>query len=228
VTTFALVHGGWHGAWCWERLTPFLQQAGHDVVTMDLPSEDGTATFDTYADVVCAALTGCDDVVLVGHSLGGNAVPLVAARRPVRHLVYLCAMVPDPGRSVFDQLGDELQMLNPAYEEGLSVPDEQLCQDWVDVDIARTCFTAIVTSRPSRLPSTASGRSRHFRRSSRFRCPNFRLCRRPTWCAATIRFCVRNGRDAPPSGSAPSSSSFPATIRRSIHGRRFWQASCSI
>jgi pimeloyl-ACP methyl ester carboxylesterase len=141
MTTFGLVHGGWHGAWCWERLAPFLQQAGHDVVTMDLPSEDGTATFDTYADVVCAALPGCDDdVVLVGHSLGGNTVALVAARRPVRHLVYLCAMVPDIGRSVFDQLGDELEMLNPAYHEGLSVPDEQLRQIWVDLEIARTMF----------------------------------------------------------------------------------------
>jgi pimeloyl-ACP methyl ester carboxylesterase len=56
MTTFALVHGAWHGAWCWEQLTPLLQQAGHDVVAMDLPSEDGRATFDTYADVVCAAL----------------------------------------------------------------------------------------------------------------------------------------------------------------------------
>jgi len=128
MTTFALVHGAWHGAWCWEQLTPLLRQAGHDVVTMDLPNEDGTATFDTYADVVCAALDSRgDDVVLVGHSYNGNTIPLVAARRSVRHLVYLCAMVPDIGRSVFDQMSDELEMLNPvAYEQGLSVPDEQL------------------------------------------------------------------------------------------------------
>jgi pimeloyl-ACP methyl ester carboxylesterase len=141
VTTFALVHGAYHGAWCWEQLTPLLQQAGHDVVTMDLPSEDGAATFDTYAEVVCAALDGCDDdIVLVGHSYGGNTVPLVTARRPVRHLVYLCAMIPDIGRSLFDQLSDELEMLNPAYEQGLSVPDEQLRQVWTDLDLACTMF----------------------------------------------------------------------------------------
>jgi pimeloyl-ACP methyl ester carboxylesterase len=141
MTTYALVHGAWHGAWCWERLTPLLQQAGHDVVTMDLPSEDGTATFDSYADVVCAALTACDDdLVLVGHSYGGNTVPLVAARRPIRHLVYLCAMIPDIGRSLFDQLSDELEMLNPAYEQGLSVPDEQLRQVWTDLEIACAMF----------------------------------------------------------------------------------------
>jgi pimeloyl-ACP methyl ester carboxylesterase len=141
MTTFALVHGAWHGAWCWEQLTPLLQHAGHDVVTMDLPSEDGAATFDTYADVVCAALDGRgDDVVLVGHSYGGNTVPLVAARRPLRHLVYLCAMIPDVGRSLFDQLGDEMEMLNPAYEQGLSVPDEQLRQVWTDLDLACAMF----------------------------------------------------------------------------------------
>ena len=141
MTTYALVHGAWHGAWCWERLTPFLQQAGHHVVTMDLPGEDGAATFDSYADVVCAALIGCDDdVVLVGHSYGGNTVPLVAARRPIRHLVYVCAMIPDIGRSLFDQLQDKPQMLNPAYEQGLSVPDEQLRQVWADLDIACAMF----------------------------------------------------------------------------------------
>ena len=89
MTTFALVHGGWHGAWCWDLLTPLLEEAGHGVVTMDLPAGDGSATFDTYADVVCAAIDGCDDVVLVGHAMNGSAAALVAARRPVRHVVYL-------------------------------------------------------------------------------------------------------------------------------------------
>ena len=137
MTTFALVHGAWHGAWCWEQLSPLLHQAGHDVVTMDLPSEDGAASFDTYADVVCAAIADCsDDVVLVGHSYGGHTVPLVAARRPLRHLIYLCALVPDVGRSLFDQLGDEPEMLNPVFRQGLSVPDEQLRQVWTDLDLA--------------------------------------------------------------------------------------------
>lgn len=224
MTTFALVHGGWHGAWCWERLTPLLQEAGHDVVTMDLPSEDGTATFDTYADVVCAALEGRgDDIVLVGHSFGGNAVPLVAARRPIRHLVYLCAMVPDIGRSVFDQLGDELEMLNPAYQEGLSVPDEQLRQDWVDLDIARAMFYGDCDE-----PTTKAALDR-LRPQSAFPAilpcslAEFQLWIRRTWCAATIKSCGRNGRGGSlGTGSAPMSSSFPEIIRRSTHGPQFW------
>jgi pimeloyl-ACP methyl ester carboxylesterase len=141
MTTFALVHGGYHGAWCWEQLTPLLHRAGHDVVTMELPLEDSTATFDTYADVVCAALEDFDDdVVLVGHSYAGNTIPVVAARRAVRHLVYLCAMVPDVGRSLAEQLTDKPEMLNPAYEQGLSALDERMCQEWTDFVIARDVF----------------------------------------------------------------------------------------
>ena len=58
MTTFALVHGAWHEAWCWEWVAPLLQQAGHHVVAPDMPSDDGSADFDAYADAVCAALQG--------------------------------------------------------------------------------------------------------------------------------------------------------------------------
>ncbi|MDT7755393.1 MAG: hypothetical protein QOH27_1291 [Mycobacterium sp.] len=143
MATFALVHGAWLGAWSWESLTPLLQQAGHKVVVMDLPTEDGTASFDTYADVVCHALERSqDDVVLVGHSYGGHTIPLVAARRPVRHLVYVCALVPDVGRSMLDQLQRDPQMLNPRWVDGLSEPDEQLRTTWVDLELARELICA--------------------------------------------------------------------------------------
>ncbi len=95
VTTFVLVHGAWHGAWCWDRLVPLLAKRGHDAITMDLPVDDASATFDTYADVVDDACRWVDDVVLVGHSLGGMALPLVSARRSVRMQVFLCAVIPN-------------------------------------------------------------------------------------------------------------------------------------
>nr|WP_234712877.1 alpha/beta fold hydrolase [Mycolicibacterium komanii]CRL73321.1 alpha/beta hydrolase [Mycolicibacterium komanii] len=73
MTTFALVHGAWHSAGCWNRLAPILTGTGHDVIAPDLPNEDGSADFEAYADVVCTALRGCDDdVVLVAHSLAGD------------------------------------------------------------------------------------------------------------------------------------------------------------
>lgn len=102
MTTFALVHGAGHGAWCWERLVPLLKARVHRAITMDLPCEDSTATFTTYADVVIASLARTDDdVVLVGHSLGGLTIPLVAARRPVKRMVFLSAVLPIPGAVPF-------------------------------------------------------------------------------------------------------------------------------
>jgi pimeloyl-ACP methyl ester carboxylesterase len=137
MATFALVHGAWCGSWCWKSLTPLLRRAGHDVIAMDLPRGDGSASFDDYAAVVCDALEGADDdVVLVGHSMAGATVPLVAARREVRHVVYLCAFVPDIGRTVLDQLRDE-PVLDPAYVKGLSEPDSQNRTTWVDRELAR-------------------------------------------------------------------------------------------
>jgi pimeloyl-ACP methyl ester carboxylesterase len=141
MATFALVHGAWHGASCWELLAPHLQQAGHHVVAMDLPTDDGSATFDTYADVVCAAIAGCDgDVVVVGHSYGGMVIPLVAARRPVRHLVYVAASVPDIGRSLNDQLRDEDLFNSDAYN-GLKL-DAHSRYVWVDRTLARELMYA--------------------------------------------------------------------------------------
>lgn len=124
----------------------------------DLPCDDGSATtFDPYADVVCAALDGRDDdVVVVAHSLGGATGTLVAARRPVRHLVYLCAAVPAPGRSLYDQWQEQPDMVNPDWGKGLSEPDAQLRTTWVDLDSAREllwgdCDEQIVVSAFDRL-----------------------------------------------------------------------------
>ncbi len=144
MTTFALVHGAWHGGWCWERLVPLLREAGHEVVAPDLPCDDGSlTTWDQYADVVCAALTGCDDdVIVVGHSLAGPTATLVAAHQPVRQLVYLCAAVPEAGRSLVDQWRDQPDMVNPKWDKGLGAPDEHLRLRWVDLDAARELLYA--------------------------------------------------------------------------------------
>jgi pimeloyl-ACP methyl ester carboxylesterase len=73
VSVFGLVHGAWHGGWCWERLVPELEQRGHTAVLPDLPCEDVRADATEYARVVGEALGDADgDVVLVGHSLGGS------------------------------------------------------------------------------------------------------------------------------------------------------------
>ena len=105
--TFGLVHGAWHGAWCWDLLVPELEQRGFPCVAVDLPTEDPAAGAGEYAALVGKALAGAPgDVVLVGHSMGGLTIPVVATLRPVRLLVYLCALLPQPGRSMAEQIHD--------------------------------------------------------------------------------------------------------------------------
>jgi pimeloyl-ACP methyl ester carboxylesterase len=111
LSTFVLVHGGWHGAWCWDKVGPLLEQGGHEVVRFDLPGhgEDPTAaaevTLEGYTDRVVEALDrAAEPVVLVGHSLGGVAISQAAERRPgkIETLVYLCALLLPSGKSAIE------------------------------------------------------------------------------------------------------------------------------
>ena len=143
MTTFALVHGAWHGAWCWDAVARVLDDDGHETVAVDLPCEDPAASFDDYADVVVRSLEGrSDDVVVVGHSLAGQTIPLVAARRPVRALVYVCALLPSPGCSLRQLIEEQPDMLLPDYRAGLELVDDQGTTRWCDDAVARQTFFA--------------------------------------------------------------------------------------
>jgi pimeloyl-ACP methyl ester carboxylesterase len=109
MSTFLLVHGSWHGAWCWERVAPLLEAEGHRVVAIDLPGHGADTTpffrigLGSYARrIEDAARELPEPPVLVGHSMGGAAITRAASRVPERFraLVYLCAFVPLPGDSV--------------------------------------------------------------------------------------------------------------------------------
>src|SRR5689334_13867030 len=86
-TTFVLVHGAWHGGWCWKKLTPLLQAAGHQVVTPTLTGMGERShllapevDLDTHIQDITAVLEYEDlcDAVLVGHSYGGMVIAGVA------------------------------------------------------------------------------------------------------------------------------------------------------
>jgi pimeloyl-ACP methyl ester carboxylesterase len=104
---FALVHGSYHGAWCWDLLRPELERLGHRVVTMDLPISDPTYGAADYAQTVVDAIPEDRQPILVGHSMAGLVIPLVATRRPVHRLVFLAAFLPVAGRSASDQRASE-------------------------------------------------------------------------------------------------------------------------
>lgn len=133
MTTFALVHGAWNGAWCWDRLTPELVQRGHRVVAVDLPCEDVFAGCADYARVVVDAIEGEGEVVVVGHSLAGLTIPLVAAARNVQQLVFLCAFVPEPGESFAPNFSEALV---PGFPDGV-VRDPEGRSSW-PAEAART------------------------------------------------------------------------------------------
>ena len=113
-STFGLVHGGFHGAWCWQRVIGALDALGHRGLAMDLPCSDDGAGAGEYADAVVAALADVEEpVILVGHSLAGLTIPIVARRRPVQRLIFLSALLPMPGKSLMEQQETEPEMLFP-------------------------------------------------------------------------------------------------------------------
>ena len=115
MTTFVLVHGAWHGGWCWKRVRKALQSKGHEVFT---PTLTGVAErshlaspkvdLETHiADVVnLIRWEELDDVVLCGHSYSGCVITGVADRLPerIRALVYLDAFVLEDGQGLHDAL----------------------------------------------------------------------------------------------------------------------------
>jgi pimeloyl-ACP methyl ester carboxylesterase len=132
---FVLVHGAWHGAWCWARLATELRSQ-HDVLAVELPSEDVSAGCARYAEIVTEEIgKRAGEIVLVGHSLGGLTIPLVAAQRSVSRLVFLSALIPSPGRSLIDQLQDEPKMFSEGFE-GAPARDELDRSYWDDPELA--------------------------------------------------------------------------------------------
>ncbi len=102
---FVLIPGAGGAAWYWHRVVPLLRDAGHEAIAVDLPGDDESAGLDAYAELVVRAIGQRDPVILVAQSLGGFTAPLVCARRAVSMLVFVNAMIPNPGETAGDWWG---------------------------------------------------------------------------------------------------------------------------
>jgi hypothetical protein len=102
-----LIHGSYHGPWCWERLSPLLEAAGHRVTAADMPIADPALGAAGYADAIIEQVDWSEAPVVVAHSMAGLVAPIVATKREVLRLVFLSAMLPVPGRSIAEQRASE-------------------------------------------------------------------------------------------------------------------------
>jgi pimeloyl-ACP methyl ester carboxylesterase len=107
-----LVHGAWHGPWCWDQVTKGLDEAAVPWTAPDLPSCAAASEGAGLVEDVLAverALDGLPDgasAVLVGHSRGGMVISEAGSHPRVDHLVYLCAFLLEPGEDVGPMVAD--------------------------------------------------------------------------------------------------------------------------
>lgn len=146
MSAYILVHGAWHGGWCWENVKPRLERAGHVVLAPDLPGHgaDRTpiadVTLERYVRHIRKVVESVvEPVILVGHSMGGAVISEVAEALhdgTITMLVYVAAFLLRSGQAVLDVAGaDTDSILLPGLQwaaDGLSAS--------VPPDVARAAF----------------------------------------------------------------------------------------
>jgi pimeloyl-ACP methyl ester carboxylesterase len=147
MSTFVLLHGAWHGAWCWERVTPLLE--GHRVTTPTLTGlgerageASAEVNLDTHIADLVAHLEGLEDVVLVAHSYSGFVAYGAAEKTDVGRLVLLDSFIPRDGETMAEHVGERGEQYRAAAAEDpdwLAPPPPaavlgvaEADQEWVD------------------------------------------------------------------------------------------------
>jgi pimeloyl-ACP methyl ester carboxylesterase len=117
---YVLLHGAWHGSWCWYKIARHIENLGHNAITPDLPGHHlnkyriKDISLKSYVDyienLICAIRP---PVVLVGHSMAGVVVTQVAENIPnkIERLIYISGFIPRDGASLMDE---EKQALIPS------------------------------------------------------------------------------------------------------------------
>jgi pimeloyl-ACP methyl ester carboxylesterase len=154
--SYVLVHGAWHGGWCWREVAQSLRKMGHRVST---PTQTGLGerrhllskdiTLDTFAADIVNHIEAeeLDGVILVGHSFGGTSITGAADKIPdrIRHLVYLDSVILENGQRVFGVLPPEVVaarrkivaeqgqglFIPPPPPTAFGIPENHASTDWV-------------------------------------------------------------------------------------------------
>lgn len=151
--TYLLVHGAWHGAWCWDKVIPLLKGNGHRAIAIDLPghgqhqSDTANITLEDYVnDVVKTANDRSGEVILVGHSMAGIVISQAAEAlgTKVSALIYVDAFLPKNGESLFSLVEATLMQLTKDSRKPLLVDNivtsEEGKTNWVIPEMAAEIF----------------------------------------------------------------------------------------
>jgi pimeloyl-ACP methyl ester carboxylesterase len=139
--TFVLVHGAWHGGWCWAAVVNQLERLGDRAYAVDLPghgtnyADRAKVTLESYVTCVADFIERHDlnKVVLAGHSLGGLTIPGVAAKIPsrIKRVVWVTALVALDGQPIVDPATSPLAAAAETLPEK-SIPIEGMGQNFID------------------------------------------------------------------------------------------------
>jgi pimeloyl-ACP methyl ester carboxylesterase len=173
MSTYVFVHGAWHGAWCWSKVVSLLEGAGHKAIAVDLPGHgrDDTpiahVTFEAYCNKVREIVEAQpEQVILVGHSMGGRVVTQVAELRPdkIKTAVYLAAILlrhgentmpadPDIGETLIDRsvITSDDGVYQTLREDAIRELLFHDCSD-EDADRAMTLLESRQASQPMTIP----------------------------------------------------------------------------
>ncbi len=163
MATFVMIHGAWHGGWCFDPLRPLLEAKGHRLIAPDLPGMGGSdadlaaVTLDGWAEFVANICRTADTpVILCGHSRGGIVISQAAETAPeaINALVYITAMLVPP-----DISREALKTLNDSNPDFTSIIQRHASGVATTVDPARAPAIFAQLS-PMKLSATAAQRLR--------------------------------------------------------------------
>jgi pimeloyl-ACP methyl ester carboxylesterase len=140
VAKFVLIHGGGHRSWHWRLVRPILEEMGHRTVAPDVPMDDPETGAQGWTDVAAAAMKDAgigDDAIVVGHSLAGLMLPVLASQIPVRRIVFLAANVPVPGISYNEYMESQPDAIIISWDR---VQHDDLGRIVIPWDLAREAF----------------------------------------------------------------------------------------